>query len=138
MQYRVGQLMGYEGHGCVWDMNNMTPMSRLLSLIPDRWSCSCSVPGLHPRCKEQWVLGKPYNPTWSVKPRAPGLWGEEGAEGDIRMFSVQLLGMRCTVFERKIKQFQVGFLQRGPDIRQVSLSTNPLSPTPLLLRRACR
>lgn len=91
-QYQVGQLrkaaayVGYEYHD---------PHSQTVPLIPDSWPCSCSLLGLCPRCKEQWVIGNPI-PTTLYD--ASGSWGKEGAERNIHMFSVQLPDTCCRIF----------------------------------------
>lgn len=124
-------------------MNIVTPVFGLMPQISDSWPCSCSLPSLCPLdTKKPRVLGNhtPTTPHGASGPECQAPGARTGPEGNICMFSVQLLDTGCRIFELRDQTAAGGLPPKppGPDTSQVSLSTNPLRPTAWLLQGACR
>lgn len=110
-QHRMGQLhKAVARAGCTYHH----PHFRTEPLSPDSWPYSCSLLSLRPRCKQPWVFGNPTLTTLHDAScpefRAPGV---RGAEGNTRMFSVQLPDTGCRILNSKIKWLQVGLPPGG-------------------------
>lgn len=106
-----GQLRKRLRHVC--DVNIATPILGLMPPIPDSWLCSCSLPGLRPCCKKQWVLGNriPTTPPGASgpEPRPPGWRGgtHVRSQCNCQTHTAEFLNS-------KIKRLQVGSLPGGP------------------------
>lgn len=96
-------------------MNIVTPILGLMPLNPDSWLRSCSFAQPPPQTQE--AMGSwephPHNHTRSRRPGVPDPWGEEGAEGNRCVFSVQLPDTRCRIFELR-DQTAAGGLPPNP------------------------
>lgn len=112
MRYRVGQLR--KTVACV-RYEYRDPRSRTDATGSRQLALQLQLAQPPPQTQE--VTGSwephPHNPTRSLGPRVSGPWGEEGAEGNIRMFSVQLPDTRCRIFELR-DQTAAGGLPPNP------------------------